>query len=138
VERVIRPALRDGVTVVCDRFMDATLAYQGYGGGLDLDGLERVIRFATGGLTPDLTVLLDVPPVVGLDRRRRDGAINRLDAADLGYHERVRAGYRELAARNPERWSVVDATEGGGLVGEAVWDAVLALALDEDTSALTE
>ena len=138
VERVIRPALAAGVAVVCDRFMDATLAYQGYGGGLDLDGLERVIRFATGGLAPDRTLLLDVPPSIGLDRRRRDGALNRLDEAELDYHERVRAGYLELAAREPGRWSVIDAASGSEQVAQAVWDAVGSLRLDAGASALTE
>jgi dTMP kinase len=138
VERVIRPALADGVTVVCDRFMDATLAYQGYGGGLDLGGLKRVIGFATGGLEPNRTLLLDLPPAIGLDRRRSDGATNRLDDAELDYHERVRAGYLDLAAHAPERWSIIDASVGSELVATAVWAAVSALRLDADTSALTE
>lgn len=106
----IRPALAAGTIVVSDRYADSTLAYQGYGRGLDLDMLRKVTVFATGGLTPDLTLCLDVPPEEGL-QRRRVGRVewNRLDAEALEFHQRVRAGYLELVRQEPGRWIVIDA-----------------------------
>jgi dTMP kinase len=96
--------------VVCDRFYDSTLAYQGYGHGLDLTALRAITDFATGGLRPDLTFLIDLSAEDGLRRRRRGGQWNRLDAYDLGFHQRVRQGYFDLAAAEPGRWVTVDAT----------------------------
>jgi dTMP kinase len=139
VARVIRPALGGGAIVVCDRYMDATLAYQGHGGGLEVAELAQVIRFATGGLTPDLTLLLDIHPEAGLERRRSDGEWNRLDDSELAFHRRVRAGYLELAAAEPRRWVVLDAARHPDEVAARVWDAVeRALALDAPASALRE
>ncbi len=110
VHQVIRPRLEAGGVVVCDRFYDSTLAYQGYGHGLDLTALRAITEFATGGLRPDLTFLIDLPAEDGLRRRRRGGQWNRLDAYDLGFHQRVRQGYFDLAAAEPDRWVTVDAT----------------------------
>ena len=110
VHQVIRPRLEAGGVVVCDRFYDSTLAYQGYGHGLDLTALRAITDFATGGLRPDLTFLIDLPAEDGLRRRRRGGQWNRLDAYDLGFHQRVRQGYFDLAAAEPGRWVTVDAT----------------------------
>jgi len=110
VEQVIRPALNRGALVISDRYADSTLAYQGYGHGYPLEELRRLIAFATGGLTPDLTFLLDVDPARGLERKQRKGEWNRLDAYDLGFHQRVRAGYLEMAQAEPHRWVVVDAS----------------------------
>jgi dTMP kinase len=107
VAELIRPALAAGKIVVCDRYADSTLAYQGYGLGLDLDALRAITRFATGGLVPDLTMYVDVPVEVGLARRHR-GETNRLDHKALEYHARVRAGYLEMIAREPARWVVID------------------------------
>lgn len=109
VEEVIKPHLVAGEVVICDRYADSTLAYQGYGHQNDLAVLREIIRYATGGLQPDLTVLLDIDPVVGLKRRTAAGKLNRLDALDIQFHRRVRAGYLELAGRDPERWKVIDA-----------------------------
>ncbi|MDZ7843204.1 MAG: dTMP kinase [Anaerolineales bacterium] len=109
VEEVIKPHLAAGEVVICDRYADSTLAYQGYGHQNDLAVLREIIRYATGGLQPDLTVLLDIDPVVGLKRRTAAGKLNRLDALDIQFHRRVRAGYLELAGRDPERWKVIDA-----------------------------
>lgn len=111
VEQVIRPALSRGTLVLSDRYADSTLAYQGYGHGYPLEELRRLIAFATGGLIPDLTFLLDVNPAQGLERKQREGEWNRLDAYDLGFHQRVRAGYLEMARAEPHRWVVVDATQ---------------------------
>ena len=110
VHQVIRPRLEAGGVVVCDRFYDSTLAYQGYGHGLDLTALRAITDFATGGLRPDLTFLIDLSAEDGLRRRRRGGQWNRLDAYDLGFHQRVRQGYFDLAAAEPGRWVTVDAT----------------------------
>jgi dTMP kinase len=110
VAEVIRPALEAGEVVLCARFADSTLAYQGYGAGLPIDQLRAIADVATGGLTPQLTVLLDVDPEVGL-RRKAAGARNRFEASfDLDFHRRVRAGFLELAGQEPERWRVVDST----------------------------
>jgi dTMP kinase len=113
---VIRPALERGAVVICDRFADSTLAYQGGGRGLSIDDLRTIQRFATGGLTPTLRILVDVRVEVGL--RRRFGVetdVNRLDVAGVEFHERVRAAYVKMAAENQATWAVVD---GEGTVDE--------------------
>jgi dTMP kinase len=110
VHEVIRPALDRGEIVICDRFYDSSLAYQGHGRGLDLDLLATITRFATGGVTPDLTLLFDIDVEQGLARRTDGGEeMNRLDLETLAFHRRVRAGYRLLAADEPARWVVLDA-----------------------------
>lgn len=111
VAEVIRPALARGEVVLCDRYADSTLAYQGYGHGFDLGELRRLIHFATDGLQPDLTLLLDLDPEIGLRRRADAGNWNRLDAYDLAFHHRVRQGYLALAAAEPERWVRLDASQ---------------------------
>ncbi len=110
VAEVIRPALARGAVVLCDRFADSTLAYQGYGRGLDLTALALITRFATGGLQPDLTLLLDMDAATGLSRRQRDGReMNRMDRQALDFYRRVRAGYHELVAAEPARWRIIPA-----------------------------
>lgn len=110
VAEVIRPALQAGKVVLCDRFFDSTYAYQGYGRGLPLEALRSITEFAVQGVTPDLTVYLDVPAEVGLRRREQSGeALNRLDREAVAFHERVREGYLALARAEPGRWRVVDA-----------------------------
>jgi dTMP kinase len=109
VAQRIRPALAAGRVVVSDRYADSTLAYQGYGRGLDLETLRAITGFATGGLTPDLTLYLDIVPKEGLQRRQLGGdEWNRLDAEAPEFHQRVRAGYLELVTQQPERWAVID------------------------------
>lgn len=110
VEEVIQPALAAGQVVLCDRYADSTMAYQGYGHGVDLAQLAELVRFATGGLQPQLTLFLDISPQDGLRRRDADGNWNRLDDYDFEFHQRVYAGYQELIAAEPQRWAVVDAT----------------------------
>lgn len=110
VAQRIRPALAAGKIVISDRYADSTLAYQGYGRGLDLKTLRTITGFATGGLVPDVTLYLDVAPQEGLQRRRLGGEEwNRLDAETLEFHQRVRAGYLELASLEPGRCVVIDA-----------------------------
>jgi dTMP kinase len=123
VARRIRPALAEGQWVVCDRYNDATLAYQGYGRGLDLGKVRRLLQWA-GGPVPDLTLLLDVPVETGLARAGRRGAGNRLDREEAAFHQRVRAGYLELAAAEPERIVVVDGTAPVDAVRAAILEAV--------------
>lgn len=120
VDHVIRPALMRGMTVVCDRFADSTFAYQGYGRGLDLRVLRTMNEWATERLTPDLTILFDVPVAVGLRRRRRHAATaNRLDRETARFHEHVRAGFLALARREPRRMKIVDAARPLEAVGAA-------------------
>jgi dTMP kinase len=109
VAEVIRPALERGDVVLCARFADSTLAYQGYGAGLPIDELREIARVATGGLEPDLTILLDVDPEIGI-RRKVAGARNRFESIDLEFHRRVRAGFLALAGATPARWRVVDSS----------------------------
>ena len=131
VAEVIGPALSAGRLVVCDRHRDSTIAYQGYGSGLDVAEITRLQDLATGGLLPDLTILLDVPVDVGLGRRMSGPAADRNkfeldDGFDLAYHERVRAGYLEMAAAGG-RWRVVDAVGEQAAVAQVVADLVLAM-----------
>lgn len=110
VASVIRPALERGEIVLCDRFSASSIAYQSYGRGLPRATVERANEIATGGLTPDLTVLLDVPVEAGLARRARGGDANHFDRQAVAFHERVRRGFLELAAASPESWAVIDAS----------------------------
>lgn len=126
VEEVIRPALAQGKVILCDRYADSTLAYQGYGHGVELDVLRRLLDFATGGLQPDLTFLLDIDPLEGLRRKQAASEWNRLDAYDADFHHRVRQGYRQLAAADPQRWVVVDASQPAEAVQTVLRQNILA------------
>jgi dTMP kinase len=118
---VIRPALERGKVVICDRFIDSTLAYQGYGRGLSLNHVRVVNHIATEGLTPDLTVLLDVPVELGLARKAGEQAADRIGRESAEFHERVRQGYLAIAAEEPERFLVLDATRPADEATEAIW-----------------
>ncbi len=120
VDEVLRPRLAAGEVVICDRYADSTLAYQGYGHRLDLTELRRVVNFATDGLTPDLTILLDLEVETGLQRKAKQQEWNRLDAYTLDFHRRVRAGYLELAAQEPARWRNLDASQPWETVQQAL------------------
>jgi dTMP kinase len=127
VSEVIEPSLAAGEIVVCARFADSTLAYQGYGAGLPIDELRAVAAVATGGLAPDMTMLLDVSPEVGLGRKA-EGARNRFEASfDLDFHRRVRDGFLELAGDEPERWRVLDAERDPDAVFADVLEAALTM-----------
>lgn len=117
VEQVIRPALAAGEIVICDRYADSTLAYQGYGQGGDLVQIRDLVNYATGGLKPDLTLLFDLDVEEGL-RRKQNNPVewNRLDAYALAYHQRVRQGYLELARQEPARWVILDAGQSPAAV----------------------
>ncbi len=126
VEQVLRPKLVEGWIVLCDRYADSTLAYQGYGHQQPLEEVRVLVRYATGGLLPDLTLLLDVDAETGLRRRQKSGGEwNRLDAYDLEFHQRVREGYLEMVKQEPNRWVVVDATQPWQRVQEAMRKEIL-------------
>ncbi len=110
VESLLRPALAEGRTVVSDRYLETTFAYQGYGRGIPAETIRSLGRVATGGLTPDLIVLLEVPVETGLARVGKRGAHDRLESEVREFHERVAAGYRRLAAEDPGRWQIIDGT----------------------------
>lgn len=120
VHQIIKPHLEQGGVVVSDRYYDSTLAYQGYGLQQDLEALRQVTRFATSDLTPDLTLLVDVPVEVGLERKQQGKEWNRLDAYALEIHKRVRQGYLELARAEPERWVIIDGCDSPEEVEEAI------------------
>ncbi len=111
LQNAIVPALEAGKWVICDRFTDASRAYQGSGRGLDLDRIERLAEWVQDGLEPDLTLLLDAPAEVGMQRAADRGEADRMDSEELAFYQRVRAGYLTLAAMHPERFVVVDASQ---------------------------
>lgn len=125
VEQLIKPALQDGKIILCDRYGDSTLAYQGYGHGLDLEKLRQMLDFATDHLKPDLTILLDLDVKMGLMRKKAEDEWNRLDAYEVLFHERVREGYQKLAGEEPERWRIVDASQGIDAVQDDLYRIVL-------------
>lgn len=129
VDQVIRPALEAGTTVLVARYADSTLAYQGYGSGQPVEELRAIGRFATDGLRPDLTILLDVPVEAGLARKSAEENLRFEAAFDLGFHERVRRGFLALAAEEPDRWAVIDAAQAEEAVAADVLAAVARLGL---------
>jgi dTMP kinase len=126
VTRLIMPALDRGVWVVCDRFADSTIAYQGYGRGLPLAELQALHRFALGDFAPDLTLILDLPVAEGLARAaRRLGNADRFERLDQSFHERLRQGFQQIAGADPQRYVVIDASGGVENVHRAVLGAVV-------------
>jgi dTMP kinase len=111
VATVIAPALRAGQTILCDRYFDSTIAYQGFGRGLEIDMLLELSLLATSRITPDLTLLIDIPPEVSLARVQARGNAERMELEDLAFHTRVRTGYQELVKRYPHRFMVLDGTQ---------------------------
>ena len=119
VEQVIKPRLNDGEIVISDRYYDSTIAYQGYGHQQNLDEIRALVKYATGGLTPDLTILLDLDVEVGLKRKtQNEMEWNRMDAYTVEFHRRVRAGYLEMVKAEPKRWVIVNS--------EQAWESVQA------------
>lgn len=110
VAEVIKPALEEGKLVICDRYIDSTIAYQGYGRGIDFALIDELNQIATGGLSPELTILFDIESSDGL-ARLHPGGHDRLEREAIEFHLKVRKGYLELAERNPERWKVLDASK---------------------------
>ena len=124
VAEVVQPALEAGTHVICSRFVDSTIAYQGFGRGLNHDQLRAVNHVATGGLLPDLTLLLDVPVDIGLGRKRGEASPDRIGREEHDFHERVRQGFLELAAKEPRRFVVIDASQPEARVTDLCWAAV--------------
>ncbi|MGQ9682840.1 MAG: dTMP kinase [Anaerolineae bacterium] len=132
VAEVIAPALARGEVVLCDRYVESTLAYQGHGRGLDLATLEEITRYATGGLRSDLVIYLDLPVEVGLARKsaaheRADEEWTRMDQEEMAFHQRVRAGYLAMAAAEPDRWFIVDGSQPIAAVQKQIQDRVASL-----------
>ena len=126
VEQVIRPRLAAGEIVLSDRYYDSTIAYQGYGHQQNLDEVRALVKYATGGLSPDLTVLLDLDVEIGLKRKTQNGMEwNRLDAYTVEFHQRVRKGYLEMVRAEPKRWIVVDASQSWDKVQENLREKIL-------------
>jgi len=123
MDEVILPNLKDGKIVICDRYADSTTAYQSYGRGLNLEMVEAINNAATRGLTPFLTVLLDIPAEEGLVRKRSKRR-DRFEQEEMDFHQRVREGYLKLAADDPERWLVIDASQPKAKIKEIIWQRV--------------
>ena len=128
VKEVIRPALYEGKAVICDRFDDSTTAYQSYGRGLDLEMVKSINDTATGGLRPNLTVLLDISVKDGLARKRGEKLV-RFEKEDLDFHRKVREGYLKLADEEPDRWLVIDAMQSRESISELIFERVQSLIL---------
>ncbi|MDD2922720.1 MAG: dTMP kinase [Anaerolineales bacterium] len=112
VEQVVQPRLAAGEIVISDRYYDSTIAYQGYGHRQNLDQVRALVKYATGGLTPDLTILLDLEVEAGLKRKTQNAAEwNRMDALTVEFHKRVRAGYLEMVKQEPNRWAVINSAQ---------------------------
>jgi len=111
LQKTVFPALEAGTWVISDRFADSTMAYQGYGHGLDREIVTRLHRLVVNGFTPDLTIILDIPPEVGL-KRATAGEEDRYERMNLEFHQRLRAGFLDIAGREPERCAVLDASDG--------------------------
>ncbi len=124
VTEIIEPALEEGKVVVCDRFVDSNIAYQGYGRGLGADTIRDLNHLAVNGAVPDLVILLEVPVEVGLARREGSVKKDRMDLQQKDFYQRVHQGYLELAKSNPRQYVVIDATAGVEVVAVKVWEAV--------------
>jgi len=123
VTKVIQPNLESGIEVICDRYADSTTAYQGYGRGLDLEIVKAINDTATQGLKPDLTILLDMPVEAGLARKRGKRQ-DRFEQEEIAFHQRVREGYLKLAASDPQRWLVIDATQSKEKIAQIIWQKI--------------
>lgn len=121
VGQIIHPHLASGGIVICDRYADSSLAYQGYGRGLDIAKIARLNDYATDGLKPDITLLLDLDPALGLARQNER---NIMEAESLAFHARIRAGFLVLAAQEPDRWVIVEAGRSAEEVEGDVWGAI--------------
>jgi len=123
VAKVIQPDLGEVKVVICDRYADSTIAYQGYGRGLGLDVVKAINNAATRGLAPDLTVLLDISPEAGFARKRAKRH-DRFEQEDIAFHQKVREGYLKMAANEPKRWLVVEASQSKRKISEIIWQKV--------------
>jgi dTMP kinase len=122
VKQVIKPSLENELIVICDRFSDSTIAYQGYGRGLDIATIQAINNIATDNLKPDLTILLDVPPEIGLKRTR--GQNHRMEQQGLAFHKKVQSGYLKIATEEPDRFIIIDALKSIQEINQLVWGHV--------------
>lgn len=125
VEQEIKPRLTIGEIIISDRYADSTIAYQGYGHQTNLNEIRQLVGYATDGLIPDLTILLDIDVKTGLGRKSKNGEWNRLDAYGVEFHERVRQGYLNLAAIEPSRWIIIDASLDWQIVQDELRNKVI-------------
>jgi dTMP kinase len=126
LDEVVRPSLKAGKIVICDRYTDSTVAYQGYGRGIDIETIKKVNLMATGALKPDLTVLLDISPEDGFARKSGQEP-DRFEKEAKAFHRRVRKGYLQLAADEPQRWLVIDAALPKEKIKQMIWQKVSSL-----------
>lgn len=133
VKDIVQPALKDGKIVICDRYVDSTVAYQSHGRGLDMATVKAINQIASQGLMPQLTFLLDVPPEIGLSRKNTH-ANDRFEAEDLIFHRKVREGFRRMALKEPLRWVIIDSTLPLRDVSGLIWNKVLASLRAEQTN----
>jgi len=124
IDEVIRPELKKGKVVICDRYADSTIAYQSYGRGLDLQIVTAINNVATRGLKPDLTILLDISAEEGLARKKAQKRRDRFEQENIAFHQRVRKGYLELAVNDPGHWMMIDATQPKKKIEEVIWQKV--------------
>ena len=124
IENAIRPALENGTWVLCDRFTDASRAYQGAGRGLNMDRINTLAEWAHGDLNPDLTVLLDAPAEVGMQRAKKRGETDRLESEQMSFYTRVRTQYLALAEAEPERFAVIDASQSLAMVQDQIGEVI--------------
>lgn len=129
VEKVIRPHLEKGKWVICDRFIDSTTAYQGYGRGLPVEEIQAINRFSANGIVPDLTLLLDLDVATGFERITQrylalGESADRFEKEDRSFHERIREGYLKLAKEDPKRFRIINAAKKPAAVATAIWDTV--------------
>lgn len=120
LENVILPALVAGKFVICDRFTDATIAYQGYGRGFDIERINNIAQWVHADIQPDLTILLDAPAEIGMQRAKKRGAIDRMESEEISFYERVREGYLQLAEQYNDRFVVIDANQSLDLVQKSI------------------
>ena len=128
VTEVIKPNLKKGIIVICDRYADSTTAYQGYGRRLNLSVVKNTNNVAIQDIRPDLTILLDIPPEEGL-KRKQDKKVDRFETEDINFHRRVREGYLTLVKADPKRWLVIDALQNKEAITEIIWQRVKKLLL---------
>ena len=131
---IIQPRLAQGHIVICDRYAYSSLAYQGYGRGVDLQVIQSINQLATRGIWPDLVILLDIDPAIGIARSKQKNEVSRFEDEQLDFHQRVRRGYLKLVAGEPERWLVIDATLPRATITKIIWDRVNQLIQAEKTS----
>ena len=124
VTEIIRPALERDQIVICDRYSESTLAYQGYGRGVDLETIHTINTIATGGLRPDLIILPDIDVHEGLKRKGAKQTNDRFEREEISFHQRVRQGYLEMARAEPNRWLVLDATQPRRKISNTIWETV--------------